>query len=86
MTALLEKALARAARLPAEQQDFVASIILEKLDGSEIPEPTREEQEMQQALELLRQRKPELADLIGSLTDVEFELPPDLPLPSAKVW
>jgi len=35
MTALLEKALARAASLPAEQQDFVASIILEELDGNE---------------------------------------------------
>ncbi len=97
MTALLEKAFARAASMPPEQQDFVAAIILEGLDGNErwealLADPrsqtaldrlAAEDPELQQALELLRQRKPELA---GSLADVEFELPPHLPLPPAKGW
>jgi len=59
---------------------------LESAVRSEIEKATCEEHEMKRALELMRQRKPELADLIGSLADLEFELPPDLPLPPAKGW
>ena len=37
-------------------------------------------------LEEIKRRRPDLADIIGSLGDVEFELPEDLPLPPAKTW
>jgi hypothetical protein len=35
MTDLLEKALSRVASLPAKEQDFVASIIMQELDSGE---------------------------------------------------
>ena len=37
-------------------------------------------------LEEMKRRMPEFADLIGCWADVEFELPPELPLPPAKTW
>ena len=37
-------------------------------------------------LEEMKRRMPEFADLIGCWADVEFELPPELPLPPAKMW
>ena len=37
-------------------------------------------------LEEIKRRRPDLAGIIGSLGDVEFELPEDLPLPPAKTW
>lgn len=38
------------------------------------------------SLEEMKRRMPEFADLIGSLGDAEFDLPPELPLPPAKTW
>jgi hypothetical protein len=37
-------------------------------------------------IEEIKRMRPDLADLIGSLSDVEFEIPEDLPLPPAKKW
>jgi hypothetical protein len=37
-------------------------------------------------LEELKRRRPDLADIIGCWADLEFELPPELPLPPAKTW
>ena len=37
-------------------------------------------------LEEMKRRRPEFAGLIGSLADVEFDLPADLLLPPAKTW
>ncbi len=37
-------------------------------------------------LEEMKRRMPEFADLIGCWADVEFDLPPELPLPPAKTW
>jgi hypothetical protein len=37
-------------------------------------------------IEEMKRRMPEFADVIGSLGDAEFELPPDLPLAPAKTW
>ena len=50
-----------------------------------ISEASKREAKMP-TLEELKRRRPELAEFIGSLADVEFELPPDLPLPPAKIW
>lgn len=36
-------------------------------------------------LEEMKRRMPEYADLIGCWADVEFELPPELPLSPAKI-
>lgn len=38
------------------------------------------------ALEVIKRRRPELAEYIGSLAGMEFELPDELPLPPAKEW
>ncbi len=38
------------------------------------------------SLEEMKRRMPEFADVIGSLGDAEFDLPPDLPLSPAKTW
>ena len=37
-------------------------------------------------LEEMKLRRPDLADIIGCWADLEFELPPELPLPPAKTW
>jgi hypothetical protein len=37
-------------------------------------------------IEEMKRRMPEFADVIGSLGDAEFDLPPELPLPPAKIW
>ena len=37
-------------------------------------------------LDELKLRMPEFADLIGCWADLEFDLPPELPLPPAKTW
>ena len=37
-------------------------------------------------IEEMKLRMPEFADVIGSLGDAEFELPPELPLSPAKTW
>jgi hypothetical protein len=37
-------------------------------------------------VEELKLRRPDLAEFIGCLADVEFEIAPELPLPPAKVW
>lgn len=34
----------------------------------------------------MKRRRPELADLIGCLAGVEFELSSELPMPPAKTW
>ena len=36
-------------------------------------------------LEEMKRRMPEYADLIGCWANVEFELPPELPLSSARI-
>ena len=45
-----------------------------------------ETDKMLPTLEEMKRRMPEFADLIGCWADVEFELPPELPLPPAKTW
>jgi hypothetical protein len=37
------------------------------------------------SLEEIKRRCPEFADMIGCWADVEFELPPELPMPAAKI-
>jgi len=37
-------------------------------------------------LEEIKRRRPDLADIIGCWADMEFELPPELPLSPAKTW
>jgi len=37
-------------------------------------------------LEEIKRRRPDLADIIGCWADLEFELPPELPLSPAKTW
>jgi hypothetical protein len=44
------------------------------------------EEEPLPTIEEMKRRMPEFADVIGSLGDAEFDLPPDLPLPPAKTW
>ena len=50
---------------------------ISSVTGSEEPLPTLEE---------MKRRMPKFADLIGCWADVEFDLPPELPLPPAKTW
>jgi|GEM_PF-1984605 len=38
------------------------------------------------SIEEMKRRRPDLADIIGCWADMEFELPPELPLPPAKTW
>jgi hypothetical protein len=42
------------------------------------------EEEPLPSIEEMKKRMPEFADVIGSLGDAEFDLPPDLPWPPAK--
>lgn len=45
-----------------------------------------EEEKQPPTLEEIKLIRPDLADIIGCWADKEFDLPPDLPLPSAKIW
>jgi len=44
------------------------------------------EEEELLSIEEIKRMRPDLADIIGCWADVEFELPPELPLPPAKTW
>jgi hypothetical protein len=45
-----------------------------------------EKEEDLPTLEEIKLRRPDLAHIIGAWEDKEFDLPPDLPLPTAKTW
>ena len=58
--------------------------VLESRVREVISEVVSEKQ--QPSLEEMKLRMPEFADIIGSLGDADFDLPPELPLPPAKTW
>ena len=58
--------------------------VLESRVREVISEVVSEKQ--QPSLEEMKLRMPEFADIIGSLGDDDFDLPPELPLPPAKTW
>lgn len=72
----LERTLARLAPEKARVLESKVREVISEV-AEEKPLPTIEE---------MKRRMPEFADVIGSLGDAEFELPPDLPLPPAKTW
>lgn len=66
-------------RLAPEKARVLESKVREAISevAEENPLPTIEE---------MKRRMPEFADVIGSLGDAEFDLPPELPLSPAKTW
>jgi len=38
------------------------------------------------SIEEMKRRMPEVAEFIGCMADMEFDLPDELPLPPAKEW
>ena len=72
----LDQMLARLKPEAAEKLEMRVREVLSAVSEAERALPTLEE---------MKRRMPEYADLIGCWANVEFELPPELPLSPARV-
>ena len=72
----LDQMLARLKPEAAEKLEMRVREVLSAVSEAERALPTLEE---------MKRRMPEYADLIGCWANVEFELPPELPLSSARI-
>lgn len=72
----LERMLTRLKPEAAEKLEMQVREALSSVVESDKVLPTLEEMKL---------RMPEFAEVIGCWAEVEFELPPDLPLPPAKI-
>ena len=72
----LDQMLARLKPEAAQKLEMRVRKVLSAVSVAERVLPTLEE---------MKRRMPEYADLIGCWADVEFELPPELPLSSARI-
>ena len=53
---------------------------------ADISKAVSEADEWEEIMAIMREKKPEIAHLIGSLAGEEFDVAPELPMPPAKVW
>ena len=72
----LDQMLARLKPEAAQKLEMRVREVLSAVSEAERAMPTLEE---------MKRRMPEYADLIGCWANVEFELPPELPLSSARI-
>ena len=72
----LDQMLARLKPEAAEKLEMRVREVLSAVSEAERALPTLEE---------MKRRMPEYADLIGCWANVEFELPPELPLSPARI-
>lgn len=72
----LDRTLERLAPEKARVLESRVREVISEVEGTKAPP----------SLEEMKRRMPEFADVIGSLGDAEFDLPPELPLPPAKTW
>lgn len=82
----LDAALARLAPQQARALESDVRDALRKARAKEFTPARPSDEDWGEVMDLMRQHKPDLADCIGALADVEFEAPPDPAPEPLKEW